>query len=248
MYRSEDLADGCIEIARNNVVSFSRPGYYGIANGFEEYENSPALFIPAGTDITGRGKPNVVVGEWSGGAHCCYIYHVFELGERVREVAAIDLQDSDDGHFADLDHDGIYELVGHDYTFAYWHTSFGGSPAPPIVLRFNGRSYGLALDLMRRPAPSDRTLRKMVAAIRAGWESEFPEPLLWKTMLDLIYTGHPDLAWKVVSDSWGSNRGSRKEFLREFCGQLANSPYFEQLRPSLPGAPCDFDHKYGRLR
>lgn len=170
----------------------------------------------------------------------------WSYGEPVREVAVIHVQDSDDSYFLDLDHNGRYDVSAQDYTFAYWHASFGDSPAPKIVLRFNGSDYELALDLMRKPVPSKDELKKVVLAIRAGWKSEFPEPLLWKTMLDLIYTGHSDLAWKVVSQAWGSSRGLPRKFLEGFCDQLANSPYFGQLRPTLADAPCDFDPRYGR--
>lgn len=44
--------------------------------------------LPIGRDITGDGRPNLVAYDWSGGAHCCSNYYVFELGypSRVLDV------------------------------------------------------------------------------------------------------------------------------------------------------------------
>ena len=243
-YRSEG-GGGCVQVLRNDSLAFSRQtgGRFFIANGFDEPGAAPAPAIPVGTDVTGFGKPNVVLSEWTGGGHCCYVFRVLELGKIVREVAAIDVQDAIDSCFVDLDHNGVFALVSRDYTFAYWRASFAESPAPGIILRFNGVGYDLALDLMRKPAPDKEEIDKIVAEVR---QSEYPKPLLWKTMLDLIYTGNADLAWRFLPAAWPSTVTSRGEFLRGFCGQLANSPYFERLDTQLTNAPCVFDPKNGK--
>jgi hypothetical protein len=190
------------------------------------------------------GRPNLILVEWTGGAHCCFIFRVFQLDQNIREVAALDVRDAEKSYFADLDHDGIYEFVTNDYTFAYWHSSFAGSPAPCVILRFNGLRYEPALDLMRKATPAASVTRQMIRGIGGG---SYPSPSFWGNMLDLIYGGHPDLAWKLVSGRWPQGFVPREEFLREFCGQLANSPYFEALRPTLANAPCMFDPKNGSL-
>ncbi len=45
---------------------------------------------PAGADVTGQGRPDVVVQFWSGGVHCCYTYLVFELGPTPGRIALVD--------------------------------------------------------------------------------------------------------------------------------------------------------------
>jgi hypothetical protein len=246
IFRRETLY-ACIQVLRGNAVLYSRQGYkFTIGNGLEGDRSPSSPTISPGTDITGLGKPNVLVDEWTGGGHCCLIFHVLELGDSVREVASVNAQHSTDSYFADLDHDGVFEVLTRDWTFAYWHTSFADSPAPEIVLRFVGNGYKLALDLMRKPTPAMAELNKTASGIRADYGgSGYPSSRLWATMLELIYTGNPGAAWSFQSEAWPSTQESNKEFLRGFCGQLANSPYFEMLRPALADAPCSFDPKDG---
>jgi hypothetical protein len=246
VYRGgEDLFDGCVQVLRDDQVVLSKhtDAKFIIGNDINKGlggDVSHPQAIPLGTDITGLRKPNLILGEWTGGAHCCFIFHVFELSIPVREIASIDAEDSDYAHFEDLDHDGIYEFVGWDYTFAYWRAAFLQSPAPAIVLRFDGSRYKLAPDLMSKPALSGEEFGRLQASVRENdaWKEGYPPPLLWGTMLDLIYSGHSDLAWKFIDGAWASEHTSKARFLRDFCTQLSTSPYFEELRPTITSAPC----------
>ncbi len=251
-YRSDSA---CLEIRQNGKLVYSQSGDDAMelvigndrALGSEE-ENGDhhAPAIPIGTDITGLGVPNLIVNKWSGGAHCCFSFEVIELGPRVRLVARINAEHSDYAHFQDIDHDGKYEFVGFDYAFAYWHTGFSQSPEPKIVLRFDGKKYVLAPDLMRKPAPSAAELRKTAKEIRDGdWQHDYPPPELWGTMLDLIYTGNPDAAWKFASQAWVPGHVSKQKFLRDFCDQLARSQYFAQIKLTITNAPCEFNPRSG---
>jgi hypothetical protein len=93
---------------------------------------------------------------------------------------------------------------------------------------------------MRRPEPDAQELAKMPLEIE---ESDFPDPVLARHMLNLIYSGHPALAWKLVGAAYTPEDAA--PFLKGFCGQLSLSPYFPQLRPTLVDAPCTFDPKNG---
>jgi hypothetical protein len=150
-YRFPD-PEGCLQILQSGKVVYSLMSVnFAIGNNFEG--NAP---IRIGTDITGEGKPDGVVSEWTGGAHCCFIFHVFELGDVFREIAKINAQHSDGASFVDPHHDGHYEFEGNDWAFAYWKTSFAESPAPRIILKYRDGRFRLALDLMERAAPSSK--------------------------------------------------------------------------------------------
>jgi len=245
IYEREEFED-CVEVLRKNRLAFARraEGRLVIGNDVNRGSDTDVYHppvIPVGTDITGLGKPDLILNEWSGGAHCCFTLHVLELSDHPREIAIVHAQDSDYAHFEDLDHNGTYEFVGSDFTFAYWHAGFLQSPAPRIVLRFNGNGYELAPDLMHKPAPSTANLEAAEHQVRTGdWQAEYPPPVLWETMLDLIYTGHSDLAWKFLDGAWIAGRPGKNGFLRDFCGKLATSPYFQKLRPTISSAPCTF--------
>ena len=242
--------DGCLEVRKGEQLVFSKRelGRLTIGNDVNGGDQSSNVYhppvIPIGTDLTGRGKPNVIVNEWSGGAHCCFIFHVLELGTPVREVAAIRADDSDYAHFEDLNHDGKFEFVVWDFTFAYWHTGFAQSPAPRVVLRFSGTRYKLASDLMSKAPLSAEELTKKAAELKnTEWDDGYPPPELWGTMLDLIYTGNSEEAWKLVPAVWKPNGVSERQFFIDFCAQLSKSRYFSELRSTIENPPCHFNRK-----
>jgi hypothetical protein len=68
---------------------------------------------------------------------------------------------------------------------------------------------------------------------------------VWGLFEAVIYTGHSDLAWKLLDSAWTPGHASKQEFLARFCGQLATSQYFSELQPALTGAPYRFDPKLG---
>lgn len=59
--------------------------------------------------MTGDGEPDIVIEEWSGGAHCCMTSHMFQIGEKFRLIVSIA-----GGHsspvFRDITGDGIPEV------------------------------------------------------------------------------------------------------------------------------------------
>jgi len=243
IYEREEFED-CVEVLRGNRLVYAgrADGRLGIGNDINKGADSEtyhAPVIPIGTDITGLGEPDVILNEWSGGAHCCFTFHVLELSEHPREIAAIDAEDSDYAHFEDLKHDGAYEFVGRDFVFAYWNASFLQSPAPRIVLRFNGDRYELAPELMRQHAPSAEKLEATEHEVRkASWQNGSPPPLLWETMLDLIYTGHPELAQSFLDHAWIPAQPGKEVFQHNFCSKLVTSLYFRALSLTMPNAPC----------
>ncbi len=188
--------------------------------------------VPIGKDITGRGIPNLVISEWSGGAHCCYKFYVFELDEKIRTIAVLEVSHGSLSHFADLDGDNVPEFITQDWTYAYWNTSFASSPAPGIILRFGKDNYELAEKLMRQPVLSESEMAKRISDIKADetWKTEKnPPPLLWATMLDLIYTGNMNAAWKFFDKAWVKRVKGKDKFLREFREQLKTSPYWSEI-------------------
>lgn len=60
---------------------------------------------------------------------------------------------------------------------------------------------------------------------------------LWGKMLDLIYSGNRDSAWKLLDMSWPANHPNKTEFLEEFKIQLATSPFYRDInQPSFQEA------------
>ncbi len=247
--RSEDF-EGCFEVRKSGILVHSETGAtkYHIGNNIngKNLKGFPPIpEIKVGTDITGNGIPNLIVSAWSGGAHCCFSFIVLELGKTFKIASRIDAGDSGLAHFEDINHDGKYVFISNDWIFAYWRTSFASSPAPRVILRpkryGNGDlRYELALDLMRKPA-TDEQFKSAVEDVRADdeWSSGVP-PQLWKEMLNFIYTGNPNLAWRLLDQSWPKEKPGKGGFLGAFCDRLKYSHYwYGGISQLLKGAPPD---------
>jgi hypothetical protein len=231
-YRGPNPA-GCFEIFREKHKLFTATGVLYQIGGSPESADDPNALVRMGADVTGNGKPNLVLGHWSGGAGCCYRLEIFEVGSEFRKVADLDLQRSAGAEFADVDGDGRLELVAEDWTFAEWHASLADSPAPQVILRFRDGAFHLAADVMRKPAPRYSELAIKTQQVRSspGWDNPRDPPShLWNAMLDLIYSGHAVEAWHFCEAAWPPDREGKEAFLKEFRSQLAKSPYWADLK------------------
>ncbi|MDR7414196.1 MAG: hypothetical protein QN202_08440 [Armatimonadota bacterium] len=87
-------------------------------------------------DTDGDGRPEAVVEGFTGGAHCCFVYLVFE--SRPGAVHQLDRFDLGNGRLEraeDLDRDGRSELLAGDDRLAYFDDlPFAYSPMLPLVL------------------------------------------------------------------------------------------------------------------
>jgi hypothetical protein len=209
------------------------------------------------TNITGNGIPNLVVAEWSGGAHCCMTYYVFELGDVFRQVATIEAEHGD-ASFEDLDGNNIPVVQMQDWHYAYELTSFAGSPAPDIILRYVDGQYQIAPDLMFTDPPSDEEFTGLVHDVQEAYkkpEADGDEVLspgvwgsdasLWDAMLELTYKGHLDLGMRLFEECWQKDWADKDKALDHFWELVASSPYGRALVEaqgySFPEAAPDKD-------
>ena len=107
---------------------------------------------------------------------------------------------------------------------------------PTVILRYDAQQdkYALAEELMYRSAPTEEMLQLSIANIRKA-ENEYlenaPPLVLWKKMLDLIYSGHEDIAWRVFDEAWQPHFGDKTKWAEDFKTQLGQSKYWEHLYP-----------------
>jgi hypothetical protein len=202
-------------------------------------------FVPNGTDVTGGGHPEMIVSSWSGGAHCCHKHYVFELAPKLRLLATIDDGDAN-GHFEYSGSEHRYYYATYD-VWSYWPASFAGSTQHKVLLRFlngaQGGAFHVDMAKMRRPAPSpDRlksALKEVDEAVRDNPDLERADlpSALWDTVLDLIYTGHSDLAWKFVAEVNPKALEGNNPSPGEFCGMLKSDPYWLDIKPTINDMP-----------
>jgi len=229
--RTYRMDEGSFEILRKGFrVHAAHGNSFRIGSIYEDDKTNSLITI--GSDITGDGKPNLVVSEWTGGAHCDFIFHIFEIGNRFRHIQTINAEHSDGADFENVDDDPALEFPMLDWTFAYWRTCFAASPAPLVILKYNGQKYEVAYDLMRKASLSHEDLIQIAKGIREtlDWKQEQPPVELWARMLDLIYTGNMNQAWALVELSWPDEIDGKKDFLRDFKTQLAEGPFWKDVQ------------------
>ncbi|MFC2156368.1 hypothetical protein ACFLT9_00895 [Acidobacteriota bacterium] len=198
-------------------------------------------------DIDGEGHPELVVQTFSGGAHCCFEYHILRLGQTVEEVIHI-YGGNTMLRFDDLNTDGILELLTGDDTFAYWHNSYADSPRSPIILEYTEGHYILAnqkySEILMDEAQEEE---KRLLGFKEGKSSE-EESFLWdfegqipavllSVMLDNIYTGRWRKAVSLFAE-YPIEKTDRRLFGEDFIETLQGSRYWPNLLvmdPSLAG-------------
>jgi hypothetical protein len=230
-YRDDVNGTGYLVICKKGKVVFFETGYRYYLGHFGSADKFDSL-VPMGMDITGKGIPNLVVSEWSGGNHCCTNYDVFELGTSLNKIATIDAGHGDVSHFEELKGEKGLLFVTLDGNFANWNTCFAYSPAPKVILRYCDNEYRLADDLMRKPVPSKVKLQQMAKAIRQeqDWKDNIIPPRLWGKMLDLIYSGNSASAYQLFDIAWQYGISGKDEFLQEFVKQLELSEYWTDIQ------------------
>jgi hypothetical protein len=240
---------GCLEVRnREGEIVFRRTketyGQYTLGQAANEEFHAPK--IENGTDVTGRGHPDMIVSLNTGGAHCCTSHFVFELEPEFRPLATLNDEDDDMAHFAKLDHGGPYYYFTADWTFAYWPASFASSPSHLVLLQFvddgKGGAYHLALDKMTRPAPTQAQWKKHLSDVEEALSGNASlsgdlGATLWDTVLDLIYTGHSDLAWKFLDEAGPKAQQKPLPDLDDFCSILKESPYWPDLEKTIQNSP-----------
>jgi hypothetical protein len=80
-------------------------------------------------DLDGDGEPEVIVDLYTGGAHCCYVSRFYRWNGTA--YVPSDRNFGDPGYnVADLDGDGVKELITADYRFGYAFSAFAFSLMP----------------------------------------------------------------------------------------------------------------------
>lgn len=186
---------------------------------------------PVNVDINADPFTEVVVREWTGGAHCCFTDHIISLGPDVRIIESIPLGHAGNARW-EIDESGRWIMRTHDTTFAYWRTAFAFSPMPTLMLADLGGRFGASElhmvkePLMRSVVESEaQRIRPMLEIERSGWDIH-----LASIMLDWIYSGRREGAWRLLDLVLPSGHAERFSFEQEFRSELESSPWWEDIR------------------
>jgi hypothetical protein len=117
---------------------------------FELSGSLVGLDIHSGMDLTGEGNPDILVMQFSGGAHCCFNYFLLDLGAQAVSNFLQTAPSNCTAELNDLDGDQVYEFLTCDDLLAYRYCSFAASPMAPVVLSYQvGKGYRPATPLFK---------------------------------------------------------------------------------------------------
>jgi hypothetical protein len=93
-------------------------------------------------DLENTGDPDVVLDLYSGGAHCCTVILVFSFDPVAGAYVKTERLFGDpDARAVDLRHDGRFEFLTADDSFAYRFTDYAGSGLPIQIFTFAGGQF-----------------------------------------------------------------------------------------------------------
>lgn len=224
---------GKIVIQKGNIKVFEEAevdNHYYFGNHFTPNSNELADIF-SGRDITGNGIANLVISNWTGGAHCCHFLNVFELGKKFKKLVTVEALSSSI-RLVDLDHDGYPEIEFWDGAIDYQFACFAGSPGGRVVLKFQKDHYEVATHLMKKPIPTAKKIKRLkqnlIRSFRNEESPDLPYPFL-KALMDLSYSGHFKLALRLADETWPSKKTGLEKFKSEFSQALRDSLYWKEF-------------------
>ncbi len=234
-YRTSLIQDfrtglGKIVILKGKVKVFKEAEvdyHYYFGNHFEPNADEPAD-IYSGHDITGKGVANLVISNWTGGAHCCHFLHIFELGNNLKKLVTVEALSSSI-RLVDLDHDGNLEIEFWDGAIDEKFACFARSPGGRVVLKFRKDHYEVATNLMKKLAPTARKMKRLKQNLKRSFKGEESPELPYaflKVLMELSYSGHLKLALQVADETWPIEKPGLAKFKSEFSQALQKSQYW----------------------
>lgn len=214
--------------------------------------SSDSSLPEAGRDLTGDGIPDVFIQLYSEKDSCSNVYSLLSLaGDGVKMTAEV--RGLAEGvKFEDLNGDKIPELTGHDCTFLDWWASIGETPAPKVILSFDGKKYNVNQDLMAlqmKMPPDKKQMQAYIDKNKGGFIS-----YVWSYMLDMIYSGYGESAWEFYElvtwdNEWeeqmmegGKQQANDKQsYLEAFKEHLSTSVYWEDIKKLNNWEMMDFE-------
>jgi hypothetical protein len=117
------------------------------SGGIGTKPNGSALILRLDPKTT---ESQVIFTHYTGGAHCCTeVKMAYRSGGENWAMLDLGLYDADGPAFADIDRDGVAEIISTDNSFLYAFAPYASSLAPTKIKKFIG---GRLLDVTREPA------------------------------------------------------------------------------------------------
>jgi hypothetical protein len=206
---------------------------------FEHDEWGMEIDPITGKDVNGDGYPDAVLVSFSGGAHCCWTYHIVSLGKNPGLI--VEFENRSTASFEDLHGDGNVEMLIRDGSF---DEGFGldhpFSPFPLLIVRLRGTKFEdvgskfwpvYEKEIRKeRSKLKDKSLREFLRSnpneIHDSLEYRDTEYRVLAIVLDYLYSGRAAEARRVLGKLWPT------KFQQETWEQMVGG-YCSGLRSQL---------------
>jgi len=187
----------------------------------------------SGQDINGDKLPEIIVSQYTGGAHCCSSTTVYSVSAEPKMILQVDSGNCP-GDFEDLDHDGKLEFVVCDDAWAYEKCPFATSPMPRVVYAY---SPTMGRYTPATPRYWERFQESITQSIHQA-EKDLADPDRDKTLdtctvlrpvLDLMYAGRVDDGVALFRRLYRQADGSKLE--RETIQKVRSRPHWVASAP-----------------
>ena len=192
------------------------------------------LHVNLPEDITGDGKPDIVLESCSSGTghYGGYLIHHFETDG---SVTSSNIAGYCGAAFKDFDGDGLYEIRMWDGCLKYALACGACLNIPDVILQCEDGEWIVAPELMRKPPPDSQDLDAIAMKLGAlDWskpikpDDTFPYSnstvnKLWNAMLPLVYSGNGRLAIELHRQVWPKNAPYREDALKHFLREVRKS-------------------------
>ncbi len=190
-----------LTIARGGTVDYDRPVFSKFCEKLcwpgPAVGRRPSVQV---VDLEHTGDPDVVLDLFSGGAHCCTVVQIFSFQAAASSYLETERVFGDpDARVVDLRHDGRFEFLTADDSFAYRFTDFAASGLPIEILTFAGGHF---TDVTRSyPALVAKDAAFWLKAFKAMAREHYPDSVgviaAWAADEDLL--GHSKLVGRYLA-------------------------------------------------
>ena len=232
-YEDYEVSRNYDEKARRSVVTIKKHGkvlaVHRDGQGIARKEASCLGLYP----ILGGKTKQLVVVQTSGGAHCCFLYRIYDLRPKFRLLFDSEKYPIGDGfdelEFKDLDRDGVHEFTQLDMTFDYWEDmAYVSSPQPEVVFQYNPR---IKKFLPANKKFADYLLKDVAKHIKNLDPSDPSQHWVrsFEITLRYIFAGKEDRGWKFYDKQFGLRPGGRDRMKTKIKKALKSDPLYRSI-------------------
>lgn len=163
-------------------------------------------------DLDKDGLEDLILKDFSAGAHCCYTLQIYSLGKILKKLGELKLLDCGEKiKLQDLDGDGLWEILTCNAKFTYLkNLPYVQSPFPPQVFALVNGKYVNADKKNLKVFDDD------IAEKKKQLSEGYSESSVIQIVLDSLLSGRENQAWQEFDSLFtGVNKEARKQELQD---------------------------------